>query len=355
MINSLHIKGIQSHKDTWLDFVPGVNVIIGLSGAGKSAIIRALQWAVENTPGGDLLDSLRTKGMNSINVIVKTDDISIERYKSKSDNYYRIIRNGKPEKALRAIGQTVPEEVKSILNLLPVNMQYQMDAPFLLSSTSGEVGRILNKTIGIDKIDTALANINKTIKKETSAIAFNADLADKFKSDLTKFDWLDDAEKELVGIETLATKIDIQTQDIDSLKSILTDIDSIQKDVAETDELLQAETEVNALYDLQEKIQAQEEEIKSLRSLLNTLQEVKSKSQEYSQLLTAEDLVDQLLAIVDEMDEQKVQINRLSEIINEIESTEQRKREYETAIKTIDAKYKRLMPEECPLCGSKTK
>ena len=57
MIQSLHIKNLQSHKDSHLDFCEGVNVIVGPSDSGKSAILRALRWIVKNRPQGDVLRS----------------------------------------------------------------------------------------------------------------------------------------------------------------------------------------------------------------------------------------------------------------------------------------------------------
>ena len=48
MIKSLHIQNFQSHKKTTLKFHKGINVVIGQSDSGKSAIIRALNWTINN-------------------------------------------------------------------------------------------------------------------------------------------------------------------------------------------------------------------------------------------------------------------------------------------------------------------
>ena len=52
MIKSIQIKNIQSHKDTSLEFSPGINAIVGSSNNGKSAVLRALYWARYNRPLG---------------------------------------------------------------------------------------------------------------------------------------------------------------------------------------------------------------------------------------------------------------------------------------------------------------
>ena len=52
MIKQLNIHNFQSHEDSSLNFTEGVNVIIGASDSGKSAIIRALKFVVYNSPSG---------------------------------------------------------------------------------------------------------------------------------------------------------------------------------------------------------------------------------------------------------------------------------------------------------------
>jgi len=53
MIKTLSIQNYQSHKDSTLEFDPGVNVIVGSTDSGKTAIIRALRWLIWNRPNGD--------------------------------------------------------------------------------------------------------------------------------------------------------------------------------------------------------------------------------------------------------------------------------------------------------------
>ena len=50
MIKSIHVVGFQSHADSTIEFDPGVNVLIGQSDSGKTAVVRALDWALNNRP-----------------------------------------------------------------------------------------------------------------------------------------------------------------------------------------------------------------------------------------------------------------------------------------------------------------
>ena len=42
MIKSLEIKNVQSHKNSRLEFSPGINALVGTSNNGKSAIFEGV-------------------------------------------------------------------------------------------------------------------------------------------------------------------------------------------------------------------------------------------------------------------------------------------------------------------------
>jgi len=106
MIDSMHIKNFQSHKDSHLDFHPGVDVIVGPSDSGKTAIIRALRWLVWNRPTGD---AVRSWWGGDTEVSLSLPTSSISRIKGKENQY---TLNGL---VFKAIGTDVPEEISKEL------------------------------------------------------------------------------------------------------------------------------------------------------------------------------------------------------------------------------------------------
>ena len=52
MIKSVELKNFQSHNQSRLEFCDGVNIIVGASDSGKSAILRGLFWVLYNNPNG---------------------------------------------------------------------------------------------------------------------------------------------------------------------------------------------------------------------------------------------------------------------------------------------------------------
>jgi len=125
MIQTIQINNFQSHKHTYLTLDPGVNIIVGPSDSGKTAILRALRWLVWNRPTGE---AFRSSWGGETLVEITLDDFILQRSKDK-ENIYKIV-NDNEVKLLKAFGTEVPEEVSKILNLDDSNLQQQMDAPF---------------------------------------------------------------------------------------------------------------------------------------------------------------------------------------------------------------------------------
>ena len=120
MITSITIKGFQNHVESKLDFDPGVNIIAGPSDSGKSAVIRAINWAINNKPSGD--GHVRRGGGDVCSVRLDfSDGDDFIRFRSKKENSY--IKNGKVFKALRT---DVPNEISEVHKFGPYNISSQL-------------------------------------------------------------------------------------------------------------------------------------------------------------------------------------------------------------------------------------
>lgn len=197
MIESLHIKNFQSHNDSFLKFHAGLNVIVGDSDKGKSAILRSLYWILTNRPSGisivsDWARDAKGKLTDEASAEMTTSDCVIKRLRTADFNGYEV--NGV---ALEAVGVAVPDEVAAAAKIDDVNIQRQMDAPFMLGMSAGEVARYLNKTIKLDEIDACMS-VADTRRKETlrEHKALSADL-DKIRAQLTNLAWIEDAQSKI--------------------------------------------------------------------------------------------------------------------------------------------------------------
>ena len=193
MLQKLEIQNFQSHKDSLFTFGEGVNAITGTSRHGKSASLRAINWVINNRPSGEGHISFWAwdkKGKQIAPTVVKitTDEHVVERVRSATMNGYII-----DGKALEAIGSDVPKEVTDALNFSDMNVQAQMDKPFLLADSPGEVGRFFNKIVKLDAIDTFQSAIDAKKRKTKTELDANKGNLERVEKELTSFAWVDDA------------------------------------------------------------------------------------------------------------------------------------------------------------------
>jgi exonuclease SbcC len=174
-IKRILIENFQSHENTVLDFADGLNVIVGPSDQGKSAVIRALKWVLYNEPRG--IDFIR-HGASMAHVTVELDNgSSITRERSKTKNRYIIASEGEEKIILEGFGNDVPEEVIKAHGMPKVlldndmssclNIGDQLEAPFLLSESGSVRAKAIGRLTGLHIIDKAIRDCNNDLRKET--------------------------------------------------------------------------------------------------------------------------------------------------------------------------------------------
>lgn len=256
MIKNIELKNIQSHENTKIELDKGINCIVGSSNNGKSAILRGLYWARYNRPLGiDTLAShwaLNDNGdlKSEMSVTIENDFGIVTRKRTKNENQYII--NGK---VLNVVKSDVPADVEQTLCLSDTNIQKQLDEPFLLSKTSGEVAKYFNKVVRLDVIDRVLTNAETTRRKTQNDIKnIQAQIAD-CENKLQAFEWLDDAEKLIEKYERVSNRknqvendvmfLEKSLSDYESCAERIVDLEKQKKLVAEVEEWMQRSTELD--------------------------------------------------------------------------------------------------------------
>ena len=202
MISNIKIENFQSHKDTSLDFSKGVNVIVGNSDCGKSSIMRALLYCLTNNLQGDAFVSdwaKDKKGKQKEDCKVSIGNIT--RTKGKDDNAYNL--NGTKFEALRG---NVPAQIAQAFNIGPINIQRQMDGPFMLSNTPGENAKMINELVNLQDIDEAMTFINAVSRDTTSKLKQAATEKEDVQHQLDRLSPVDQLESILPIIDELSAK-----------------------------------------------------------------------------------------------------------------------------------------------------
>lgn len=219
-MHQVTIRNFQSHKDTKIELSPTVNSLEGVSDSGKSAAMRAMLWALTNDPDGTAIASYWAKdkkGKIKEPVSVSIDNIT----RTRSDDFNGYIRyTAEGEERYEALKGAVPVEIERAINMGPVNIQNQMDAPFLLSSTPGEAARYLNSLVGLEEIDSyqkALKGMGRdaanSLKDENARLV-------EAERDLAKYDWVAGAKEKVAELQKICGVVEGLEADIASLGAI---------------------------------------------------------------------------------------------------------------------------------------
>jgi exonuclease SbcC len=343
MIKSLEIKNIQSHKDSRLELSPGINALIGSSNNGKSAILRALNWAVNNRPLGiEVLLSnwaydSKGKQNEEMSVTVEKGNSTLIRRKTKSENEYVI-----DGEVLEAIKTDVPDEVRKFFMLSETNMQKQQDAPFLLSLSSGKIAEYFNRIVRLDIIDRVLSNAESSRRKMKNQLESSESQEKKLKKELEKFEWIDSVEKLIEKIKVLDSKSEELSETKDDLGESVGKFEEASKekypDFKKEFKLISQIDEIN------EENKEMSKHLEDLDSQIEEFEEVSKKSFDFSK-------EKKIIDAIENTNLDRSEIEKLEEDIERFEASDKRIKGCTENIKELT---KRL-PSICPLCGAKMK
>lgn len=168
MIAQIHIKNFQSHRDTKLHFVAGINTIVGPSNSGKSSILRAMEWVLLNYPSGTEFISVGADYAEVTITLSSGYAVSRKRTRSNAVNTYTILYQGSviPDGILTGFGSNVPPQVLDVLGMtrMEFGIAKQLEAPFLISETPKVRAETIGNLEEVARIDKALQEVNDDLR-----------------------------------------------------------------------------------------------------------------------------------------------------------------------------------------------
>ena len=391
-IKRTQLKNFQSHKNTTLEFSPGVNIITGTSDSGKTAIFRALYWLCFNRPSGDAFRS-SWGGDTEVSVLLDDFDKPITRKKTKSKNSYQI-----GDSVFKAMGSDVPDEVKKIVNMNHINLQMQLDRPFLLDASAGEVARHFNNIAHLDVIDRSIQNVERWLREIQQDVKYKKQQGEKWKKELESYSYLSEIETKLERIEKLENLNENEKQKVSILKKIVNDIDSINKEIEGKGSVIKLERSVNYIVSLisdrdkqkdnRDSIAGHIADIKSIdvgiaskkqilsiekqvnhlieiisgrnqrikdktniSEIISKIRYIKTGIDSLKKKIKLENRVDSLLSVFKDKAENEDKYDRLEKVINNVISMKKLIHKKSVKLKTLEEKFKKAMGNRCPLCG----
>jgi len=352
MIQSLKISNFQSHRDTELNFSPGVNTIIGASDCGKTAIKRALYWLIKNRPSGEAFRST-WGGATSVELFTD-DDWNVGRAKDEKRNEYTLGNtNGRGGlKLYKAFGTGVPDGIIDVLNIDETNLQAQFDQPFLISNSPGEVASFFNRIAHLDQIDTSLKYIQSAIRYLDGSIKHDQVNLEEAEIALTEFDYLEKAEIDLEILEQMKQYWNQVGSSISVLSGVIQQYDNVTKELAETAPILTLESAVDGVLDLRKQCKVVYDQHIELSALIGRVEQVEEKIINYKDFIKLEPKVNALeslmsskILIKGEYDSLLVLMATLKEVTDGIFNLQ-------STIGVAEDEFAFNMPDTCPLCNT---
>ncbi len=349
MIVKVEIENYQSHEKTLLDLVPGVNVIIGESDAGKSAIFRAINWAASNRPLGDIF---RSEWGGDTKIVIHTSEGDvIERRRTASKNEY--IVNGKP---LTAFGTETPEEVIDVLRMDAANIQAQSDPPFLLSVSPGEAARMLNRAASLEDIDRTIAGLKRAHSRiESKSVHYKEQLNDLLK-EMEKYKDIPTLEDKMKAVEELEEQRAIRAKRKSEIMDLIEKIRAAGRELEKT----------KNVPEMLKKLHSLEKEVPKLdarKKALHAVEGIISRMENLSRILESKGMknTDRAESILRDAEGQMVQLIEKSERIGSVERTIMAIKRKARSVSNATAEMLRIQSEydslaeelgACPLCGN---
>jgi len=375
VFHKVEIKNFQSHKKTVIEFANGVNVIVGVSDNGKSAVLRAIIWAINNRPLGtdDIISHWarddKNKSTDKMYVKIFTEKGVVRRQRTNDSNIYILNDDAGNEKIFEAINKEVPQDIINFFNLSDVNIQQQHDSPFLLSSSASDVAKYFNKIVRLDVIDTVLGNAESARRG---------------------YDWIERAQELSEKLNKIDEKIKYYDDDYNLLDGDIAKYETIKKvledtpDIKKANELIEKIENIKIDYVLLKEIENEIEDYKNVnrdRKIFDMVKEGKDIISEidiYAKEIAGNKIdVDLLQKDIDQYNENKkisdmgFDKNEALQIIKEIEritpdynllrELNAQINEYNLSLserdKLIDEieSLKKDLPDVCPECGQPLK
>lgn len=362
----VNIKDYQVIREAELEFIPGINVIVGSTNNGKSSIIRAIQGAINNQGGSGFInyDAESTE----VTISDEQNIITWSKSKKQGDSFYNI--NGD---VLKKIGQKQLPEVADLLNMhevevgnerFQINFWRQMEKPFLVDKTAYQLFDFISQS----KEQEFVAGLQSSTVGEVKGISSEVTVLNATADTLTK--QIITLNEEIKGLEV------VESIDIDNLEKAITIANNLARDLNdhtnstatyyEVKEKLLKSMKVNEEADIIFKEVSKElNDVNEFKQAMNNLSTKEAELKEAkTKLSKIETTINQTEKVLKEVDKLIKEVNKYSDLReqlnNKFVSYKRVKIDFEAdsiKIKELSESIKVAEKElgefdVCPLCGN---
>ncbi|HHW40865.1 MAG TPA: AAA family ATPase [Syntrophomonadaceae bacterium] len=326
-LRKLIVENFQSHEHTEVVFGPGLNVIVGPSDYGKSALVRALRWVFFNEPKG--ANFIRV-GARTCRVTVEMEDgTRITRLRTTGGrNQYLLQKAGEQEQVFEGFGSEIPQEIvqasgmrKVVIddrNKAELNFGGQLEGPFLLTENGAVRAKVIGQLGGVHILDWAqksTATELRRLREEDGQL--NAALKD-LEEALHAYDHLPHLEETIKRLEALFGRIEEISRMIDALSDLAGQWQELECALEETHRVLEGLAFVEQAEDGMQRLEVLAKDYAYLSSLAEDLRRVDFQLQQVERLIAETGHVPELEARLERLEELYRQLHELAGVAQEL-------------------------------------
>ncbi len=359
MIKSIELLNFQGHAYSYLELHKGVNVIRGTSHAGKSSIIRALQWCLFNRPRGEGFKSHFAKKKDPVEVtIVFTDDTYITRKKWYCKDEKRILNSYISDAfQFHAVKSDVPEEVKELTRMTEINFQGQGDRHFLLHESPGTVGKKLSEAVGLQIIDEVKGKLNKVYNDTLTRQTINKEDTEKAEEGLKKHEGLNDIGLLVGSIQAHIGNKDKFEHKFKRIKNILHDLDIKQINININETWLEVEGDYHDLLGHMKELDILYNRYNRINETLIGIGTGKNNIKRKSLLLKADSKLKSLKKMWEELSILRFKHDKIEDTVSDMQKHKKRRETTSSLLSEMENKRAELKKalNFCQYCGADKK
>lgn len=366
MYDFLRLKLFRSYEDVRLEFVPGLNVITARAESvlrnniGKTNIFRGLRLLTDNRPlGGRFFsDFAGDRGTTEIELGMDGRTITLMKDVVVKDGKKTVKRSGysidgrECKEDYGALKGGVPDTIKSLLNLSDLNVQDQLDGPFLICSTPGEVAREFNKVTRLENADRIVSSFTTRINTAAQETKILEKQLEERRKEMEEYSDLPDIERVVQKAERIQKEMETCEENRARVEEAVDELARIEEDASDCRETVEAGCLVEECMRLLDGLDEKERNISSVQGQVDRLHAIDARLVQYGKESDAFPFVEKAMGLRDSIGKRTREIDRVSRLLHQLEDVEiemaASERDKEESMREYVSVLKEL--KRCPTC-----
>lgn len=347
MIKRLEINYFRTHESTVFDFVKGINCIVGLPDSGKTNVIRSLIWVLTNRPLGRRMISNFSDDPVSVGIMFQEgNEVVLGKSKKTSEYLFN-------DESLKAIDKDVPDVIVKAAAMSDLNLQRQLDKPFLICSSPGEVAKVFNKVTRLEKPDIAVSRLTTDINSENKRLRMLESQEIELKDKIVAMGDVPLMIDDYYYIDALNSRIVLFKKKHGDLEGIVNQIIESMEHLQSFGNIELMNRELEEIFDTSAKLSHIYEDERIIEGVISDIEKIKKQSEAILKVkIEMEDSIDKMGYLSERYDEV---VYDNDELIGVVESTALTKQKVEESKKELMVKAKEyqkyiLSIHHCPYC-----